>query len=66
MTGSDKDQLEDWREELRRLAYSAAAHLEHTGVGDDLRYVREWMLAPKYDVLTKFDGLLNGALRTSS
>jgi hypothetical protein len=65
MTKRDKDKFEEWRTEVRRLAYSAATQIEETADDDDLHVLRDWMLSPQYDVLAKFDGLLNDSLRTS-
>jgi hypothetical protein len=58
MRGDDRDRFEEWREEVRRLFYSALGELETATLDDDLRLLRSWSLPPEFDVLKASDQLM--------
>jgi hypothetical protein len=61
----ERDEFESWRNQVRRLVYSAAAQLEATAIDDDLRLLRKWMLPPEYDVSVALDQILRAPAASS-
>lgn len=49
--------LDAWREEIRRLLYSATSYVEQAGEDADLRLLRGSMLPPEFDVAAELEQL---------